>query len=333
MITVKKAFKHKNQQVYEIHMANETISCKFLSLGATLTHFSKANGDNIVVSYKNPKQYTNNEVYLGSTIGPLAGRTKDGKFNVDGVEYQLDLNDGANHLHGGKSGLHTHNFAYLYEDDEKFPSLVFTDTIDHSESGYPGSITYNISYRLVANTLIVNLKAFPDTKTAINLTTHAYFNLSEEDTILNHLLQIDSNQVVKLDDNYVPSQELIRVQNTAFDFRTGQTIGERIKKGHEQFNLTRSIDHPYLLGDKRSIVLFDSQSKQSLSINTTAPVCVIYLANFFDESFESERHQKAKNQAGIAIEPSDLPNGINLDDDLVYGPDKPFDQTTWYTLT
>lgn len=333
MISIKKAFKHKQQQVFEITMSNQFVVCKFLSLGATLIHFSKVNEDNIVVAHRDLKSYINNEVYLGSTIGPLAGRTKDGKFKIDETEYQVDLNNGLNHLHGGAQGIHTHNFNFLYEDDEKFPSLVFTDTIDHRENGYPGSITYHITYRLVSNSLIVNLKAVPDTKTAINMTTHAYFNLSSQETILNHLLQIDSNQVLALDETYAPSNERIPVQNTAFDFRNAHIIGNRIKKTHEQFNLTRSIDHPYLLEEKGSVVLYDPQSKRSLAVNTTAPSCVIYLGNFFDESFETQREQPAKNFGGIAIEPSDVPNGINLGLDVIYSSDRPFDQTTWYTLT
>lgn len=332
MITVKKVFKHKKQQVYEIEMANEAISIKVLTLGATLTHFSQLNKPNTLVSYKDVKSYTQNEVYLGSTIGPLAGRTKGGRFEMDDQQYQLDLNEPLHHLHGGENGLDKQVFDYVYEDDDRFPSLVFSGMTDYTSQGYPGQITSYITYRLVRNTLIINLKAIPSTKMPLNLTTHAYFNLSHEATVVNHLLKIDSNQVLKLDDTLANTAERISVQNTAFDFRSAYTIGQRIKRSHEQFELTRSLDHCYLLRDSHSIVLFDPVSKQSLAINTTAPAVVIYLANYFDERFESEYHSPAQNQSGIAIEPSDVPNGINLSLADFYSPTKPFDQTTWYTL-
>ncbi len=329
---VKKVFTFKKQPVYEIELKNEDIQVKILTLGATLTHFSKLNEPNTLISYKDIKSYADNNVYLGSTIGPLAGRTKNGKITIDNHEYQLDINNPPNHLHGGNKGIDQHIFNYIYEDDERFPSVVFSDTIDHTDSGYPGKITYYIQYRLVRNTLIVNLKAVPDTKTTINLTTHAYFNLSQEETILNHLLKVDSNQVVELDETYAPSKSLINVHNTAFDFRSAYVIGERIKRKHPQFEMTRSIDHCYLLRDMHSVVLFDPKTKTSLAMNTTAPACVVYLANFFDEQFATEFHPRAKNHAGIAIEPSDVVNGYNLDLAPLYSPDEPFDQTTWYTL-
>ena len=336
MITINELFKRKKEVISEITMSNGLIEIKALSLGATITSFRLMDkGENIVCSYQDKEHYLNNSYYLGSTVGPLAGRTRNGQFEMDGTVYQLDINDKTNHLHGGMTGLHTVNMDMFYEDDDRFPSLVFTKEVDHSAGGYPSKIKYIVTYKLVGYTLMMNHKAFPQTKSPINMTNHMYFNLGNSETILDHLMSVDAYEVVKLDETYCPSAEKINTVNTAFDFRVPNMIRKVVKKQHPQFELTRLIDHPFILTDKHSITLFEPTNKQSLNIKTTGEAVVIYTANFFDEGFVNERGQKAKNFSAIAIEPSNVPNGVNLDFKApkFYTNEEPFDLTSHYTLS
>ncbi len=336
MITINELFKRKKEVISEITMSNGLIEIKALSLGATITSFRLMDkGENIVCSYQDKQHYLNNSYYLGSTVGPLAGRTRNGQFEMDGTVYQLDINDKTNHLHGGMTGLHTVNMDMFYEDDDRFPSLVFTKEVDHSAGGYPSKIKYIVTYKLVGYTLMMNHKAFPQTKSPINMTNHMYFNLGNSETILDHLMSVDAYEVVKLDETYCPSAEKINTVNTAFDFRVPNMIRKVVKKQHPQFELTRLIDHPFILTDKHSITLFEPTNKQSLNIKTTGEAVVIYTANFFDEGFVNERGQKAKNFSAIAIEPSNVPNGVNLDFKApkFYTNEEPFDLTSHYTLS
>ena len=336
MITINELFKRKKEVISEITMSNGLIEIKALSLGATITSFRLMDkGENIVCSYQDKEHYLNNSYYLGSTVGPLAGRTRNGQFEMDGTVYQLDTNDKTNHLHGGMTGLHTVNMDMFYEDDDRFPSLVFTKEVDHSAGGYPSKIKYIVTYKLVGYTLMMNHKAFPQTKSPINMTNHMYFNLGNSETILDHLMSVDAYEVVKLDETYCPSAEKINTVNTAFDFRVPNMIRKVVKKQHPQFELTRLIDHPFILTDKHSITLFEPTNKQSLNIKTTGEAVVIYTANFFDEGFVNERGQKAKNFSAIAIEPSNVPNGVNLDFKApkFYTNEEPFDLTSHYTLS
>lgn len=336
MITINELFKRKKEVISEITMSNGLIEIKALSLGATITSFRLMDkGENIVCSYQDKEHYLNNPYYLGSTVGPLAGRTRNGQFEMDGTVYQLDINDKTNHLHGGMTGLHTVNMDMFYEDDNRFPSLVFTKEVDHSAGGYPSKIKYIVTYKLAGYTLMMNHKAFPQTKSPINMTNHMYFNLGNSETILDHLMSVDAYEVVKLDETYCPSAEKINTVNTAFDFRVPNMIRKVVKKQHPQFELTRLIDHPFILTDKHSITLFEPTNKQSLNIKTTGEAVVIYTANFFDEGFVNERGQKAKNFSAIAIEPSNVPNGVNLDFKApkFYTNEEPFDLTSHYTLS
>lgn len=336
MITINELFKRKKEVISEITMSNGLIEIKALSLGATITSFRLMDkGENIVCSYQDKEHYLNNSYYLGSTVGPLAGRTRNGQFEMDGTVYQLDINDKTNHLHGGMTGLHTVNMDMFYEDDDRFPSLVFTKEVDHSAGGYPSKIKYIVTYKLAGYTLMMNHKAFPQTKSPINMTNHMYFNLGNSETILDHLMSVDAYEVVKLDETYCPSAEKINTVNTAFDFRVPNMIRKVVKKQHPQFELTRLIDHPFILTDKHSITLFEPTNKQSLNIKTTGEAVVIYTANFFDEGFVNERGQKAKNFSAIAIEPSNVPNGVNLDFKApkFYTNEEPFDLTSHYTLS
>lgn len=336
MIIINEVLKRKKEVISEITMSNGLIEIKAMSLGATITSFRLLDKkENILCSYQDKEQYLDNGYYLGSTIGPLAGRTKNGQFEMDGKIYQLDTNDKTNHLHGGKTGIHAVNMDVFYEDDERFPSLVFTKEVDHTAGGYPSKIKYIVTYKLAGYTLIINHKAFPQSKTPINMTNHMYFNLGNTESVLDHLLSVDAYEVVKLDETNCPSAERINTVNTAFDFRVPNTIRKVVKKHHPQFELTRLIDHPFILTDKHAITLFDPSSKQSLNIKTTGEAVVIYTANFFDEGFVNERGHVAKNYSAIAIEPSNVPNGVNLDFNApkFYTKEEPFDLTSHYTLS
>lgn len=333
MITTKKLWTKNKQDCIEYTMSNGLIEVKALNYGGVITSFKLMDKDiNIVTAYNDKSLYKDNPVYLGSHVGPLAGRTKAGQYQMDSETIQLEVNNKGNHLHGGSHRLDQIFFEVFYEDDERFPSLVFIQEVDYDQTstGYRGKVSYIITLKLVANTLILNHKAFPDYKMPINMVNHMYFNLGQHDTVLNHLLEIDSSNILELDENMCPTSKLIPVVNTAFDFRTAHIIGDRIKKGHPQFEITRNIDHFFVLEGKKTVTLFDSKSRQALNITTTGDGAVIYLANYFDETFENETGNKAKNHSAIAVEPCHFP--LNIGQDRFYEKANPFELTTTYVL-
>lgn len=333
MIQKKKLWTKNKQDCIEYTMSNQLIEVKALNYGGVITSFKLLDKDiNVVVAYDDKADYKKNEFYLGSHLGPVAGRICGGKYTMDDQEYQLETNNNGNHLHGGSTRLDQLFFEVFYEDDDRFPSIVFINTVDYdqTDSGYHGQVKYIITLKLVANTLILNHKAYPTQKMPINMVNHMYFNLSQEETILDHILEIDSSNILELDENMCPSPRLIPVVNTAFDFRTAHNIGQRIRKGHPQFEITRNVDHYFVLEDKKTVTLFDTKTRQALNITTTGDCAVIYLSNYFDEQFKNETGRLARNHSAIAVEPCYFP--YNIGKDQFYDPFNPFELTTTYVL-
>ncbi|NLM00494.1 MAG: galactose mutarotase [Treponema sp.] len=335
MITIKEITKKKDETIKEITLNNGIIQINVLNIGAAVTSFKLVEyNHNIVVSYEKTEDFCNNSYYLGAVIGPLAGRTKDGKFTMDGKVYQLELNDNTNHLHGGENALHTQVMDMFYEDDENNPQVIFMKEVNHMTDGYPDVITYVITYKLDGNSLIMNLKAIPNIKSPANMTNHMYFNLGATDTVLDHELTIDADEVMELDETYCPLGERIAVADTAFDFRKGNKIRNHLEKNHPQFKMTNGIDHAYVLNDSRSLTLFEPVSKVALKIKTTADCVVMYCGNFFNEGFVNEKGQRAKNHSAVALETQYFPNGVNINgyEPVFFTKEKPLDITTEYVL-
>lgn len=333
MITQKKLWTKDKQECIEYTMSNQQIEVKALNYGGVITGFSILGQDNnCVVAYKDKTMYQENPFYMGSHIGPVAGRIKNGQFTMDNETIQLEQNEGSNHLHGGTHRLDHIFFDTYYEDDDRFPSLVFIQTVDYdqTETGYKGKVKYIITLKLVQSTFMLNIKAFPTQKMPLRMVSHMYFNLCDGDSVLDHVMEVGANNIIELDQQMTPTGDLLPVVNTAFDFRTAYIIGERIKKGHSQFEYTRNIDHFFVLEEKKTTTLFCPDSGLALNVTTTGDGMVLYLANYFDEQFENEKGHKAKNQSAIAIEACHWP--LNIGKDMFYDDSNPFDMTTTYVL-
>ena len=303
-------------------LENEFLSIEVLNQGAKLLSFKhKRDGINMVVRYEDIELYASDTgPYLGSTIGPVAGRIAGGRFG----DHQLSLNTPPNQLHSGFEGLHSQEFNVQKTDD----SLIFENTIDHSRDGFPGTIQYKIVYKLKGETLEIDIKAYPSEAMYLNITNHAYFNLDGSETIHEHSLNVDSPTVSKLDDTLLNYGDSIQVEGTIFDFSTKKKLKECLEADHEQYAFTRSLDHYYTA---QSLEL--SVGNKSLTIETTAPGFQFYAANFFDETFNDEYGRKAKNHAGLAIEAQRPANEINITKDYpLYSNTSPFEWTTCYSV-
>lgn len=140
-----------------ITLANQYLEVQILDYGATLISMKRLGANNIVVAYENIDDYFGeNSAFLGATVGPIAGRTALGKLNIHGKIYQLSQNNGVNHLHGGSTTTAKHRFSVDHDET----TAHFKASIDHSVDGYPGVVHYDVIYRLEAESLVIDLKAY-----------------------------------------------------------------------------------------------------------------------------------------------------------------------------
>ena len=247
----------------QFKLKNEFLEVDFINLGARITSIKVPNKNgifgNVVLT---TEDYTNDKIYLNTICGPTAGRIKNASFEIDGEIFNVEKNDNNNNLHGGSSGFHNVYFDSFLKEN----SVIFTYKRPHNEGGFPGNLDVSISYSLSKDSLIINYEAISDKPTLINLTNHAYFNLSGvEEEITSHTLKVPSEFFLETNSENIPTGNLINVKNHEFDFR-------------EEKNVIKNIDHPFIL-DEDTIVLTHPNSGRRLVVKTKEKAAVIFTGN------------------------------------------------------
>lgn len=272
---------------------------EILNLGAVIKKIN-FKGKNLVLYNEDNEKYINDPTFKGAVIGPTAGRIKDSKFKIYEKEAKLVANEKNNANHGGKINLSSKIFNVL----EKQNSIELTYSFKN-EGGHIGNIDFKVVYSLNDDNIFkIDLFAESDSISYVNMTNHSYFNLAGIDSGISGLeqyLKIDASTYCKLDTDLIPTGEKVDVSNTCFDFRKARKIKEAFEISDEQFEITKGIDHAFVL-DKgyNCLSLYSKESKIKMDISTTQKVIVIYSGNFLEEKYKA-----------IAIEPQNYQNGIN----------------------
>jgi aldose 1-epimerase len=272
-----------------ITLKNKFITATITNYGARLAGLLVPDKDgrlvDVVAGFKTVNAYLKSTTpYYGATIGRFANRIALGKFSLNGVDYQLPVNNGPNSLHGG-SGFHSKVWDINEAGDDFIVMHYFSPD---GEDGYPGDLEVKVTYRLTDIALEINYEAISQSDTIINLTNHAYFNLNGEGSgnILGHTLQINANAYTRINQYLVPTGQLAAVANGPFDFRLPKTIGQHIDAEHEQLQFARGYDHNYVL-DKTNPGDLALAAKAtgdltgiSMEVMTTEPGMQLYTGNF-----------------------------------------------------
>ncbi len=244
------------KQIRSYEIGNGQITAHFTNYGGRIIGLWVPDKDgvstDVVVGFGSIDNYLNStEPYFGATIGRYGNRIAKGKFTLDGVEYNVPLNNGQNALHGGKKGFQDVIWDVEQPDGK---TLIFTYLSKDGEEGFPGNLTTKVTYSITDdNELRMEYEASTDKKTVVNLTNHAFFNLNGEGSgeILNHSVQIFADKFNPVDSTLIPSGQLQSVANTPFDFNSAKTIGERINADDEQLKFGKGYDHNYILSGKK----------------------------------------------------------------------------------
>ena len=276
----------------------------------------------IVLGYNTLDDYIKSTPYFGALIGRYGNRIAKGKFSISGKEYQLTINDGQNHLHGGDKGFDkvVWNAEELTGDDTA--SLKLTYTSADGEEGYPGNLTATVIYTLRDdNSLEVDYTATTDKTTIVNLTQHSYFNLSGDfsTTILDHEIVLNADHFLPVDATLIPTGELEQVAGTPFDFTTAKTIGKEIEAANDQLKKGQGYDHCWALNDQSDGMRFAAsayhpESGRLLEVFTDEPGIQLYTGNFLDGTLPAKDGGTYGHRTGFCLETQHYPDSPNQPD-------------------
>lgn len=281
--------------------------------------------DDIVLGFDNLQQYEGVHPYFGAIIGRVAGRLSGGHLQIDGVDHQLPVNDPPNHLHGGATGFDHRLWRADYSAENQ--SLKLSYESPDGEEGYPGKLISSVTYKLTDdNELIVGYHATTDVPTVVNLTQHSYFNLSGDpsESVLNHTLVVNSDQVLELDDSAIPTGRMLDVANSRFDFRESRRIGEEDSDGFDDYWVLSERTEDEAM--KFAVELGDEESGRVIRVFTTAPGVQIYTGNALPNGLVGKQQIPIGLMSGFCVETQvhpDSPNhpnfpGILLDSSTVF---------------
>jgi aldose 1-epimerase len=275
-----------------------------------------AHGDmaNVVLGFASLHGYLASEkTYFGGLIGRFANRLAGGRFNLDDKSYTVDVNDGGNCLHGGRSGFDSQLWhAEPLGDNELRLSLTSPD----GDQGFPGRLNVEVTYRLLESGVHIGYRATTDAPTVINLTNHSYFNLAGEGSgsVEAHTLVIDADEFTPLRQDLIPTGEVAEVAGTPLDFRSETAIGARLRDPHPQLLAARGYDHNYVLrgaGLRRAARLADPATGRVLEVLTDQPGLQLYSGNFLDGSHVGTGGRAYRQGDGLALETQHFPDSPN----------------------
>ncbi|KAL0415736.1 UNVERIFIED_CONTAM: Aldose 1-epimerase [Sesamum latifolium] len=305
-------------KIFELN--NGTMQVKVSNYGCTITSLlvpDKAGKlADVVLGFDTLEPYMKGAApYFGCIVGRVANRIKDGKFTLNGVEYSLPINKPPNSLHGGHKGYDKVIWEVAEHKQGDNPSITFKYRSRDGEEGYPGDVSFTATYTLTSKTTMrLDMEGVPENKaTPISLAQHTYWNLSGHDSgsILDHTIQIWANHITPVDQNTVPTGEIMPVKGTPFDFTTESKIGSRIQE------VGLGYDHNYVLdcGDEKSGLkhaakLKDPTSSRTLNLWTNAPGMQFYTANYVNGIVGKGGAQYGK-QSAACLETQGFPNAIN----------------------
>lgn len=254
--------------------------------------------------------------YLGSVIGRTGNRIANGKFTLNDVEYQVPVNNGENHLHGGINGFDKKLFKSMLENDTLVLSYLSLD----GEEGYPGNCTLTLRYHLEESSLVIETSGISDKDTLFDPTQHTYFNLNENKTSIgNHTLKLNSQEMYCINENGVTYNKVLNTINTLYDFTTPKRLSDCLKQTHVQLERNRGIDNYFIKHDKSdSFIASLSVSDLSVNIYTTHIGAHIYSGNYLEPLNNGSNYPFLTMNGGICFETQHVPNSINFD--LNYAP-------------
>jgi len=321
------------------------LTAKIINYGAILVSLEVPDRDghvaDVTLGFDNLDDYIERNAFFGATVGRYANRIGGAKFTLEGVVYELAVNNGPNSLHGGKKGFD--KVVWRCEDirsegDQAVVKLMYIS--EDGEEGYPGNLACSVTYTLTRdNKLRFDYEAETDKTTVVNLTNHSYFNLAGQGTgnILDHVVMLNADKYTVFDDTLIPTGEIRSVEGTPLDFTSPTSIGARIGQvgnGYDQ-NYVLSKDNVPEGTLTLCARVLEPTSGRIMEVHTTEPGVQFYTGNFLDGTLTGKEGKVYKKHYGFCLETQHYPDSPNkpVFPSVVLKPGQKFASTSVYSFS
>lgn len=303
-------------------IANDRCRAVLTDMGARLLELHVPDRDgqmaDVVLGRETFAEIVTDPAYFGSTAGRFANRIRAGRFELDGTPYQLACNEGDNHLHGGDRGFDRYSWSIgLGEDGNQ---VTFWRVSPHGEENFPGTLTIQVTYRLEDTDLLVTIEATTDAPTLCNIVHHSYFNLAghRSGPVLDHVVQLNASSYTSVDEDLLPTGEIVAVDGTPFDFRRPTRVGDRNNEiehsgGGRVSGGPAGYDHNWVLdgeGMRVVAVIAESTSGRKVTVSTQQPGLHLYVGGYL-EGTSAKGGGTYERFAGFTLESQGFPDAPN----------------------
>lgn len=302
------------------------VSATIIAYGATLQSVvmpdRAGRRADVALGYDNIRDYLDKPQYFGGTVGRFANRIARGRFRLDGRNHQTPVNNGPNSLHGGTQGFDKVLWEVVDVKTGPTASVTLRHVSRDGEMGYPGALTAFATYSLdESNALTIEYRATTDRTTIVNITNHAYWNLSGEGSAngaMGHVVTIPAASYLPTDEGAIPTGAFKSVAGTAFDFRTPRAVGDRVRDARDrQLVYGRGYDHNWVIGRRVTATpqlmarVSDPVSGRGFELWSNQPGLQFYSGNFLDASSSGKSKRIYRMGDAIVMEPQIFPDTPN----------------------
>lgn len=305
-----------------LYTLENAAGCKagVITYGARLYSFvvpdAQGNMQDIILGYEKAEGY-NSDPSMGASVGRNANRIHNAKITINGVDYQLEKNNGANktnNLHSGASGFHRHIWG-AREDNGK---VVMTYFSPDGDGGFPGNFTAQVTYELTEdNALKISYNVTTDADTICNMTNHSYFNLNGMDgsDVLEQKMQIFADKLTEADEDSLPNGVIYEAKGTPMDFQQLTPIGEHINDDFNQLKWAGGYDHNWILngalenGLRKAAYAESPKTGITLTTYTDLPGIQFYSGNYLKGAI-GKKGNSYTPRTGFCLETQYYPNSL-----------------------
>ncbi|EPA0985826.1 aldose epimerase family protein [Vibrio parahaemolyticus] len=286
---------------------------------------------NIVLGYNRPEHYLAGQAYVGGVVGPWGNRIENGRYDHAGNTIQLCQNEESNHLHGGDCELHKRRWDVTILAAQ---GVTLETQVNKGEGGYPANLRICVTYRLSdANELTVHYWVESDDDCPVNLTHHAYFNLSGgKHDVQGHIVAIDADEYWDTNAEQIPTQSR-SVMGTAMDFLQPKRIALGFATEEAALVSAGGYDHCFILNGEGLRPVgwaFEQSGGIVLEVMSDRPAMQFYTGNHLGDH-KNSFGKPFGTHMGFCFETQSYPNQVNMPDiadQVLVTPNRPFNSTT-----